>query len=102
MSRVTTSKHRGVPPGGPLARLSASGFSRIAGISASLLSTQALTSVLGLVFWTLAARQFLTAEVGVAGAAIALMMLLGSLGSLGLGTVLIARLPATADSERRV
>jgi O-antigen/teichoic acid export membrane protein len=84
------------------ARVAASGFSRIAGISASLLSTQALTSVLGLVFWTLAARQFLTSEVGVAGAAIALMMLLGSLGSLGLGTVLIARLPMTGEAERRV
>lgn len=89
-------------PKGLLARLAASGFSRIAGISASLIGTQALTSVLGLIFWTLAARQFLTSEVGVAGAAIALMMLLGSLGSLGLGTVLIARLPLTGEGERRV
>ncbi|MDP9026584.1 MAG: hypothetical protein M3N46_03385, partial [Actinomycetota bacterium] len=87
---------------GPLGRLGSSGFSRIAGISASLVGTQALTSVLGLIFWTLAAREFLTAEVGVAGAAIALMMLLGSLGSLGLGTVLIARLPSTDVAERRV
>lgn len=83
-------------------RLRASGFSRIAGISASLIGTQALTSILGLVFWALAARVFLTAEVGVAGAAIALMMLLGGLGSFGLGTVLIARLPMTAPDERRV
>ncbi len=83
-------------------RLRASGFSRIAGISASLMGTQALTSLLGLVFWALAARVFLTSEVGVAGAAIALMMFLGGLGSFGLGTVLIARLPATAADERRV
>ena len=86
----------------PLARLAASGFGRIAGISASLVGTQALTSVLGLVFWALAARQFLTTDVGVAGAAVAMMMLLGSLGSLGLGTVLIARLPLTAEADRRV
>ena len=85
-----------------LTRLGASGFSRIAGISASLLGTQALTSALGLIFWTLAAREFVTAEVGVAGAAIALMMLLGMFGSFGLGTALIARLPRTASDERRV
>jgi O-antigen/teichoic acid export membrane protein len=87
---------------GPVARLAASGFGRIAGISASLVGTQALTSVLGLLFWALAARQFLTGEVGVAGAAVAMMMLLGSLGSLGLGTVLIARLPGAALEDRRV
>ncbi len=85
-----------------MAQLGAAGFSRIAGISASLLGTQALTSVLGLIFWTLAAREFITSDVGVAGAAIALMMLLGSFGSFGLGTVLIARLPIIPADERRV
>lgn len=83
-------------------RLRSSGFSKIAGISASLVGTQAVTSVLGLVFWVLAARLFSTTEVGVAGAAVAMMMLLGSFGSLSLGTVLIARLPATDAAERRV
>jgi len=87
---------------GPVGRLAASGFARIAGISASLVGTQALTSVLGLVFWAVAARQYIATEVGIAGAAVALMMLLGSLGSLGLGTVLIARLPGTAGGDRRV
>lgn len=87
---------------GPVARVLASGFGRIAGISASLVGTQALTSVLGLLFWAIAARQFVTTEVGVAGAAVAMMMLLGALGSLGLGTVLIARLPSTALEDRRV
>lgn len=87
---------------GPIARVTASGFARIAGISASLVGTQLLTSVLGLVFWTLAARRFVPAEVGIAGAGIALMLLLGSLGSLGLGTVLIARLPSTEPRDRRV
>ncbi|MGI8589907.1 MAG: hypothetical protein ACR2M5_02820 [Nakamurella sp.] len=79
-----------------------SGFRRVAGISASLVGTQALTSILGLAFWTLAARNFAATDVGVAGAAIAMMMLLGSLGSLGLGTLLIARLPLTDQGDRRV
>ena len=79
-----------------------SGLKRIAGLSASLVGTQALTSVLGLAFWTLAARSFTTSDVGVAGAAVAMMMLLSSLGSLGLGTLLIARLPLTDQRERRI
>lgn len=78
------------------------GLRRVAGISASLVGSQALTSVLGLVFWTLAARTFTTSAVGVAGAAVSMMMLLGSLGSLGLGTLLIARLPQTEAAGRRV
>src|SRR6478752_8286249 len=71
----------------PAARVG--GLRRVAGITASLVGTQAFTSVLGLVFWTLAARRFSVADVGVAGAAVAMMMLLGSFGSLGLGTLLI-------------
>ena len=78
------------------------GLGRVVGISASLVGTQAATSVLGLGFWALGARFFSAGDVGVAGAAVAMMMLLGSLGSLGLGTLLIARLPHTAQSERRV
>ena len=79
-----------------------SGLRRVAGLSASLVGTQALTSVLGLVFWTLAARRFSIDNVGVAGAAVAMMMLLSSLGSLGLGTLLIARLPVTDPGRRRL
>lgn len=97
MSRVTTSRHRGAR-----IRLGTSGLSRIAGISASLLGTQAVTSILGLIFWTLAAREFARSDVGFAGAALSLMLFLGSLGSLGFGTALIARLPITASNERRV
>lgn len=79
-----------------------SGLRRVIGLSVSLVGTQALTSVLGLAFWTLAARSFTTSDVGVAGAAVAMMMLLASLGSLGLGTLLIARLPLTDQGNRRV
>lgn len=78
-----------------------SGLGRVVGITASLVGTQAVTSVLGLGFWALGARFYSAGDVGVAGAAVAMMMLLGSLGSLGLGTLLIARLPHTAQADRR-
>lgn len=79
-----------------------SSLRRVAEISASLVGTYALTSVLGLFFWLLAARQFSVSSVGVGGAAIAMMTLLGTLGTSGLGTLLIARLPHTAQGSRRV
>ncbi len=80
----------------------ASSMQRLVGIARNLMGTQAATAVLGLLFWTLATRQFLTSSVGIAGAAVSLMSLLASLGTLGLGTVLIARLPLTPQGERRV
>lgn len=87
---------------GPRGRAGRSGLRRIAAVSASLVGTYALTSVLGLAFWLLAARQFSVASVGVGGAAIAMMTLLGTLGTCGLGTLLIARLPNTDQGGRRV
>ena len=79
-----------------------SGLRRVAAISASLVGTYALTSVLGLAFWLLAARQFSVGAVGIGGAAISLMTLLGTLGTCGLGTLLIARFPKTEQGRRRV
>lgn len=79
-----------------------SGLRRVAALSASLVGTYAVTSVLGLLFWLLAARAFPLASVGVGGAGVALMMLLGTLGTFGLGTLLIARLPLTDQAARRV
>ena len=90
------------PATGPQHETGRSGLRHIAAISASLVSTYALTSVLGLAFWLLAARQFSVASVGVGGAAIAMMTLLGTLGTCGLGTLLIARLPNTEQGRRRV
>lgn len=78
------------------------GLRRIAQISSSLTGTQAATALLGLAFWTLAARQFSVEAVGVAGAAVSLMLLLGTFGTFGLGTLLIARLPHTPQGDRRV
>lgn len=59
----------------------------------SLLGTTLVTAGLGFVYWWLAARQLPHAAVGFASALIAAMGLLGSLGVLGLGTLLIGELP---------
>lgn len=60
----------------------------------SLLGAQALGTVLGLLFWVLVARAVAAPEVGVAAAAITTQTLLGLVVSLGLGTHLVAELPA--------
>jgi O-antigen/teichoic acid export membrane protein len=61
--------------------------------ASSLISSQLVTSVLGFVYWWLAARQFAPSAVGLASAAISAMMLLGSASVLGLGTLLVGELP---------
>jgi O-antigen/teichoic acid export membrane protein len=61
--------------------------------AASLVSTTAVTSALGFAFWWSAARLFHTEEVGLASAAISAMSLLGTICTLGLGTLLIGELP---------
>jgi O-antigen/teichoic acid export membrane protein len=63
----------------------------------SMLGTTAVTSGLGFAFWWVAARYFAPAEVGFAAAAISAMMLLGTIGVLGFGTLLIGELPHLAD-----
>ena len=59
----------------------------------SLVGTTAITSGLGFVYWWLAAHQFSTEAVGLASAAISAMTLLGTIGMLGLGTLLIGEFP---------
>ncbi len=78
------------------------GFERIAAITATLTGTQAATAALGFVYWTFAARHYPIAAVGLAGAAIAAMQLLGNVGMLGLGTLLIDRLPHIPQHHRRL
>jgi O-antigen/teichoic acid export membrane protein len=51
------------------------------------------TSLLGAAFWLLAARHFSQHAVGVSGAAVSAMTLLGFAATLGLGTVLMGELP---------
>jgi O-antigen/teichoic acid export membrane protein len=59
----------------------------------SLIATTVVNSGLGFVYWWYTARFFAPAAVGLASAAIASMLLLGTLGVLGLGTLLMGELP---------
>ena len=59
----------------------------------SLAATTGLTSLFGFVFWIVADHEFPKAEVGHAIAATNAMQLLGTIGMLGLGTMLIGELP---------
>ena len=52
----------------------------------SLLATTGITSALGFVYWTFAAREFSQEAVGYGSAAVSAMTLLGTIGMLGLGT----------------
>jgi len=65
----------------------------------SLVGTTTVTSVLGFVYWWLAARQFAPAAVGFASAAISAMTLLGTGCVMGLGTLLIGELPRQRGRE---
>lgn len=59
----------------------------------SLLATTGVTSALGFVYWAFAARVFSQQAVGYSSAAVSAMQLLGTIGMLGLGTLLIGELP---------
>jgi O-antigen/teichoic acid export membrane protein len=64
-----------------------------------MLAATAVTSLLGAVFWWLAARSFSQEAVGVAAAAIAAMTLLGFLATMGLGTLLLGELPRSQTAR---
>ena len=76
-----------------LVRRLLSGQRQLLAVAASLIGTQVTTSVFGFVYWSLAARTFPVASVGLAAAAISAMNFLGTIGVLGLGTLLISELP---------
>jgi O-antigen/teichoic acid export membrane protein len=59
----------------------------------ALVGTQVVTSALGFVYWWFAARRFPASSVGLASAMVSAMTLLGTVGTLGLGTLLISELP---------
>ncbi len=65
----------------------------------SLVGTTGVTSVLGFVYWWVAARQFLPQAVGFASAATSAMMLLATCGELGLNTLLVGELPRQRGRE---
>lgn len=60
--------------------------------SGSIVASTAVTSGLGAAYWWLAAHQFPIASVGLAGAVISAMTLLGFVGTIGFGTALVPRL----------
>lgn len=65
----------------------------------SLIGATAVTSGLGFVYWWVAARHYAPEAVGLASASISTMMLLGSIGVFGLGTLLITELPRQPEQS---
>ena len=59
----------------------------------SLAATTGLTSLFGFVYWIIAAREFTQQAVGYGSAEISMMILLGTVGMFGFGTMLIGELP---------
>ena len=75
--------------------------SRLLGVFASLVGSQLGGAVLGLVFWTLAARALTPEQVGVGAALVAAMTLLSTFGVLGIGTLLLERFKVVSVTDRR-
>jgi O-antigen/teichoic acid export membrane protein len=67
--------------------------------SGALMATSVLTSLLGFVYWWVAARSFSPDAVGAASAAISAMTLIGTLGMFGMGTLLISELPKAKSGQ---
>src|SRR3954454_16510959 len=66
----------------------------------SMVGSTAATSLLGVAFWFVAAQHFSQAAVGVAGAAVSAMLLIGFVSSFGLGTLLMGELPRREGAQR--
>jgi O-antigen/teichoic acid export membrane protein len=75
--------------------------SPVAAVAGSILGTQLVTSGLGFVFWTVAARGLSPTVVGHLGSATAAALLLSTFGVLGCGTLLISRLGSAPRAEQR-
>jgi O-antigen/teichoic acid export membrane protein len=65
----------------------------------SMVGTTLATSLLGVAFWFVAAQHFSEASVGIAGAAVSGMLLIGFVGALGMGTLLMGELPRRAGGR---
>src|SRR5262245_58852900 len=61
--------------------------------SASLVASQVITAGVGFLFWVLASRLFTQEAIGIASAVVSGLLLIGTLGAAGLGTMLIHQLP---------
>jgi O-antigen/teichoic acid export membrane protein len=74
---------------------------RLLSIAGSIVGTQVVTSALGFVFWTVAARGLPMADLGRLGSAAAAALLLSTFGLVGCGTLLISRLGSANPAEQR-
>ena len=61
--------------------------------ASTLVATTGITALLGFAYWAVAARLFTQQAVGYGSAAVSAMTLIGTIGMLGMGTVLIGELP---------
>jgi O-antigen/teichoic acid export membrane protein len=68
--------------------------------ASSLMGTTAVTSVLGVVFWGVAAHRFPSSAIGLAGAAVTAMTLLGTFATLGMNTMLVGELGRSRERAR--
>jgi O-antigen/teichoic acid export membrane protein len=75
--------------------------SRLIAIAGSVVGTQVVNALLGMVFWTIAARLLAPSLVGQLGSVTAATMLLGTFGILGCGTLLISLLPVVKASQAK-
>jgi hypothetical protein len=66
----------------------------------ALVSSSALSSLVGLLYWVVAAQLFPAAEVGVGSALVSTLMLLGSVGHLNLGVALLRFVPVSGGQCR--
>jgi O-antigen/teichoic acid export membrane protein len=65
----------------------------------SLVVSTGVASLLGVIYWVFATRFFSQRSVGYGSAAVSAMTLLGTIGMLGLGTLLIGELPRRSDGR---
>jgi len=70
--------------------------------AASLVSSSVVTSGLGFVYWTVAARTFPARDVGQSATAISAMSLIAQFTVLGFGTALVSKLPKMSGGRARL
>jgi O-antigen/teichoic acid export membrane protein len=68
----------------------------------SLFGTRIITTVIGFFFWVVAAKFYSPQEVGVGSALISAMVLLGAIGTFGVGTYLVGELPKIKDHQNEL
>jgi O-antigen/teichoic acid export membrane protein len=66
-----------------------------------LIATPGATAVLGLGYWAITTRAFSARDVGIAAAAVSTAAFLGLIGSLGIGTLLLAEMGSMEPGIRR-